>query len=280
MWDEKAIELLGDEITDVLDNNDITVISVDQRPEDRGGNGMYEFELEFYSPEGEDFIFDIVAFGKEDFIQSFREYAKDFDPDEHASVYIDMRGKRGVPDDIRSLIDDANAIKEFLETVACELEGEENVRDTMTVEFTLVRDEIIALADKLEISPNELTKDDVVSEFQSYINDIVEKQITAEYKQEIQAKKVDFMEKYAYMETEPLKTDEHIDYGGSPEFKKLSVKEEVKQMTKEEKDSLVYAVEMCRDYGDPISDRDFALFCEIIDQREKEAKHKNTVERD
>ncbi len=48
--------------------------------------------------------------------------ADDFDADEHAEMWIDLRGKRGVPDSIRVLINDADSIKEFLLKVADELE--------------------------------------------------------------------------------------------------------------------------------------------------------------
>ena len=46
--------------------------------------------------------------------EKVREYAYDFDPDEHAEMWVESRGKRGVPDSIRSLVDDADAIKEML----------------------------------------------------------------------------------------------------------------------------------------------------------------------
>ena len=45
--------------------------------------------------------------------EQVREYAYDFDPDEHAEMWVESRGKRGVPDSIRTLIDDADAIKEM-----------------------------------------------------------------------------------------------------------------------------------------------------------------------
>ena len=45
--------------------------------------------------------------------EQVREYAYDFDPEEHAEMWVESRGKRGVPDSIRTLIDDADAIKEM-----------------------------------------------------------------------------------------------------------------------------------------------------------------------
>lgn len=71
-------------------------------------------EFEKYSPAGEDFIFTIVGNDEGAVAEKVREYAYDFDPDEHAEMWVESRGKRGVPDSIRTLIDDADAIKEML----------------------------------------------------------------------------------------------------------------------------------------------------------------------
>jgi len=138
MSTEKAIEILGNEIVDILEHNDMTVTSVYQRLMERGGDGSYNFELEFFSPEGEDIVFDISAFGKEDFVTEFRKYAEDFDPDEHAALWIENRGQRGCPDSITALIADARAIGEILKQTADNLEG----LDTAT--NTNIREDIIS----------------------------------------------------------------------------------------------------------------------------------------
>ena len=62
----------------------------------------------------------------EDFIRAFREMAMIFDADEHASMWVNLRGEREVPNSIRVLVDDADSIKEFLLKVAEELE---NIKD-------------------------------------------------------------------------------------------------------------------------------------------------------
>ncbi len=68
--------------------------------------------LEQYSPAGEDFFFYAE---KNRFAESISEYAESFDPDEHATMWVEnMRTVRGVPQSIRTLIDDADAIKEML----------------------------------------------------------------------------------------------------------------------------------------------------------------------
>lgn len=74
-------------------------------------------ELGKYSPEGEDFSM-IIDFDKKDVIDSFlknlKEYESDFDPEEHAEMWIEGRGKNGVPNSIRDLLDDAEAIKKMI----------------------------------------------------------------------------------------------------------------------------------------------------------------------
>ena len=73
-------------------------------------------ELEKYSPAGEDFLMCVEV---ENFPESVREYANDFDADEHAEMWIEARGKvSGVPDSIRELIDDAEEIQEMLNELA------------------------------------------------------------------------------------------------------------------------------------------------------------------
>lgn len=66
----------------------------------------------------------------ENFPESVREYANDFDADEHAAMWIEARGKvNGVPDSIRELIKDAEAIKEMLNELADALEMENNMEE-------------------------------------------------------------------------------------------------------------------------------------------------------
>lgn len=93
------------------------------KAEDLGwGYGIYEEDakhsyvrLRKYSPAGENFHMDI-DFGKEipatDFMDNLSNYH--FDPDEHAEEKIKVRGKHGVPDSIRTLIEDAEAIEKMI----------------------------------------------------------------------------------------------------------------------------------------------------------------------
>lgn len=68
-------------------------------------------ELEKYSPAGEDFIFGVQ---KGNFVKNVREYADGFDVDEHVELWIEGRGKNGVPATARELVEDAEAIRDML----------------------------------------------------------------------------------------------------------------------------------------------------------------------
>ncbi len=68
--------------------------------------------LEQFSPAGEDFFFYV---DKTNFAKSISEYAEDFNPTEHAAIWVkNMHTVNGVPQSIRILIDDADAIKQML----------------------------------------------------------------------------------------------------------------------------------------------------------------------
>ena len=69
-----------------------------------------------YSPAGEDFFFTVP---KRNFAQEVDQYADDFDADEHAEMWVECRKTvSGVPQSIRTLIDDADAIQEMLYKLA------------------------------------------------------------------------------------------------------------------------------------------------------------------
>lgn len=109
----KTLKTLNRKIQKILDQNDYTLVSIKKQKEE------HIAELETYSPAGEDVIIDIWFDGtNKGFIDSFRQYALEFDPDEHAEMWVEFRGRRGVPHGIRELIDDADAIQESLMTVS------------------------------------------------------------------------------------------------------------------------------------------------------------------
>lgn len=84
-------------------------------------------ELEKYTPAGEDFI---ATFNAEELVEEVKEYAANFDQDEHIEMWIEARrhGTRGVPS-TRELVKDAEAIDAMLKELAealfkAELEAE------------------------------------------------------------------------------------------------------------------------------------------------------------
>ena len=108
---------LAKRIVEVLEKHSINLLSTEKQ------NGEYITEMEFYSDAGEDFVFDVWHDrSTKSFVDAFEVYANDFDPDEHAEMWIEARNRvSGVPSSIRSLIDDADDIKDTLENVATEL---------------------------------------------------------------------------------------------------------------------------------------------------------------
>ena len=107
---------LDAQIVDVLEAHDIRVNGVYEQ------DGSYIAEIEFWSDAGEDMPLDIWCDGTpENFVEKFYNYASDFDADEHAQELISMRGQHGIPNSVRTLINDAEAIKAFLDAVAIEL---------------------------------------------------------------------------------------------------------------------------------------------------------------
>ena len=111
---------LSERIIEVLEAHDISVCGeITERTYNDDG---YDVELETYSPEGEDVIISLIYDGtEEDFIRQFERYAEDFDAEDHAETYINMRGKNGVPESIKDLLEDAEWQKEMLLEVAKDL---------------------------------------------------------------------------------------------------------------------------------------------------------------
>jgi hypothetical protein len=77
--------------------------------------GIYDgtdfYELEKYSPLGEDFCFSV---SKKNYKNDIIDYVDNFDYEEHAEIWIENRGRNGTPSSIQDLLDDAKAIKEML----------------------------------------------------------------------------------------------------------------------------------------------------------------------
>ena len=105
---------------DILEENDWNVSSYTE-------DGRVEIGK--YSPLGEDFSIIVEV---ENFPESVREYANNFDVDEHAEMWINARGRvRGVPNSIRELIEDAEEIQEMLNELADTLVKDENNKENL-----------------------------------------------------------------------------------------------------------------------------------------------------
>ena len=78
------------------------------------------FALKKYSPAGEDYCF---AAYTDTIVEDVGNEAEYFDIDEHVMIWADRRGYNGVPDTIRELLDDAEAIKAMLNELADALEN-------------------------------------------------------------------------------------------------------------------------------------------------------------
>ena len=111
---------LSERIEELLDEHDFSVCG--DISERYGEKGRYDIELETYSPEGEDVLVSLTYDGTEkDFIREFNDYAEGFDAEDHAEMWIECRGKNGVPDSIKDLLEDAEWIKDTLMEIADEL---------------------------------------------------------------------------------------------------------------------------------------------------------------
>lgn len=130
--------VISERIIDLLEKNDIQILcGISDSYENE-----YEIDLQFYSDAGEDFNFSLYDITDDaSFIREFENYADFFDADEHASLYIENRGTHGIPNDIKTLIEDAESIKEKLQNVADELNGVENERG-LTVDVTLDKEDL------------------------------------------------------------------------------------------------------------------------------------------
>lgn len=204
-WDKNAEKILGEEITEILDNNEISVYSAEQN------DNEISIGLEFYSDLGEDMIIDIDCKDKEDFIKQFNDYAQNFDAEEHAEMWAESKGKNGVPDSLYELLDDATSIKEFLEQVSQELEGKQKEMEakiappeSIDVQITLSQEDLAKIAKIAGIDSPEnadfskiLNAKDIENTLHSLVNE-KNKEIDVNKHQELLDYGHDFIEKETF----------------------------------------------------------------------------------
>lgn len=133
---------LNENIVRVLEDNGFTV----GKPEYSDHHKEYCIEINQYTDLGEDWWLTLWYDGTdEDFIQKFETVVEYFDPDEEAEIFIEMRGKNGVPDSIRDILDDQvwklNTLKTTLKELNEEFEeypdtDDEDEEYTITLKLT------------------------------------------------------------------------------------------------------------------------------------------------
>lgn len=108
---------LDSKIIEIVENNDFHINEVEKQDD------SFYVELGQYTPCGEDWWETIWFDGTNDgFIEAVMERYEDFDVDEEAEMWIESRGKNGVPNSIKALVEDAEWKESMLEKLADELE--------------------------------------------------------------------------------------------------------------------------------------------------------------
>lgn len=108
---------LNDKVIDVLENKGFAIHEVEKQNDD------FIVEINQYTPLGEDWWETIWFDGtNEGFVKAARERYFNFDVDEEAEIWIENRGKNGVPNSIKALVEDAEWKESMLRELADELE--------------------------------------------------------------------------------------------------------------------------------------------------------------
>lgn len=106
-----------EKILNTLDSFDFVYDEVEEQ------DGEFYLEINQSTPEGEDWWETIWFDGtSESFVEAVRNRADNFDVDEEVEVWIEGRGKNGVPESIRALVEDAEWKENILEELANALE--------------------------------------------------------------------------------------------------------------------------------------------------------------
>ena len=93
---------LNDKVIGIVENNGFSIHEVEKQ-----GNDFY-VELNQYTPLGEDWWETIWFDGTDEgFIEAIKDRYNGFDVDEEAEIWVENRGKNGVPNSIKALVEDA-----------------------------------------------------------------------------------------------------------------------------------------------------------------------------
>lgn len=123
---------LNEKIIEVIENNGFNY------------NAVMEHDNKFYiklyqdTPAGEDWNVIIWFDGSNNgFIDSFRRYFESFDVDEEVEIFIESRGKHGIPSSISLLVKDAEWKKEKLGLLLKDLEDIDSEESNVLTVFIL-----------------------------------------------------------------------------------------------------------------------------------------------
>jgi hypothetical protein len=104
-------KLINDELYDAIEEQDFTISSVTKQDDN------ILIEISQYSPQGEDW-YETIWVNPDDTLsevaEAFKEYADNFDHEEAAALFIEGRGKNGIPESITDLLEDARWKKDVL----------------------------------------------------------------------------------------------------------------------------------------------------------------------
>ena len=105
------------EIIDIIENHGFTAHKIEKQCDD------YYVEIGQFTPAGEDWWETIWFDGTDEgFSEGVKERYLNFDIDDEAALWIEHRGKYGVPSSIRTLVEDAewkdDKLKEFSDALA------------------------------------------------------------------------------------------------------------------------------------------------------------------
>lgn len=108
---------LNNKVIEIVENNGFSICKIEKQ-----GNDFY-IDINQGTPLGEDWWVTIWFDGTDEgFIKAVREIYNNFDVDEEAEIWIENRGKNGIPNSIKALIRDAEWKESMLDELADELE--------------------------------------------------------------------------------------------------------------------------------------------------------------
>ena len=99
-------------------------------------NGKWYGIVEFWTDTADQDIPTEIEFDgtAEDFVKEFCEAAENYNVDEEVELFVDMRGKNGVPDTVRGILDDCEEAKKTLIRIATILKNALKPKE-FTIEF-------------------------------------------------------------------------------------------------------------------------------------------------